>query len=432
MGKNGNGKGGKAGNGKAGGGKKIIWTYTDEAPMLATYSLLPIVQAVVKSSRVTIDLADISVAGRIIAACPEKLTGKQKQADELTKLGKLCLTPDANIIKLPNVSASIPQLKETIKELNEQGYKIPEYPEKPETDAEKKLQEKFKKTCIGSVVNPVLREGNSDRRSAVSVKNYAKKHPHRMGKWESSSKTHVASMPDGDYFGSEKSIVSDTKQEVKIVFAPEGGDEVVMKEKIPLTEGEIMDCSTLDVAKLRAFFEKEMDDCKKLGILLSLHMKCTMMKVSDPIVFGHAVSVYFKDVFAKYEAEFKELKVNPNLGLGDLYKKISGHAKQAEIEAAIKDTYTKRPRLAMVNSAKGITNLHVPSDVIIDASMPPMIRDGGKMWNENDKTEDSKCIIPDRSYAGVFQTVIDFCKKNGALIAIKPTLGTVPILLTSK
>lgn len=424
MGKNGNGKGGNGKSSKGGGGAKIIWTYTDEAPMLATYSLLPIVQAVVKSSRVSIDLSDISVAGRVIAACPEKLTPKQKQPDELAKLGKLCLTPAANIIKLPNVSCSVPQLKECIKELNEQGYKIPEYPEKPETDAEKKLAEKFKKTCIGSVVNPVLREGNSDRRAAVSVKNFAKKHPHRMGKWESSSKTHVASMSDGDWFGSEKSFTSASKQSVKIVFAPESGDEVVLKDKVDLLEGEVMDCSTFDVTKFRAFLEKEMDDCKKSGILLSLHLKATMMKVSDPIIFGHVVAVYFKDVFAKYEAEFKELGVNPNNGLGDLYKKLEGHAKKDEIIKAIEGTYKIRPRLAMVNSAKGITNLHVPSDVIIDASMPPMIRDGGKMWNENDKTEDSKCIIPDRCYAGVFQTVIDFCKKNGAFDVSK--MGTVP------
>jgi isocitrate dehydrogenase len=401
---------------------KIVYTHTDEAPMLATYSFLPIIQAFVKSSNVDVELSDISVAGRVIANFPENLTKEQKIPDELAILGKLTLEPQCNIIKLPNISASIPQLKECISELQSHGYKVPNYPEDPKTQAEKDIQEKYKK-ILGSAVNPVLREGNSDRRAAKSVKEYAQKHPHRMGKWQPNSVTHVASMTKGDFFGNEKSFTAKEACTVKIEHIPDGGAAKVLKE-VKLKEGEVCDASCLNVQELRAYFEREMQDAKAKDTLLSLHLKATMMKVSDPIIFGHAVHVYFKDVFAKYDAEFKALGVNPNLGLGDLYKKIANHPKKAEIEAAIEETFKKRPRLAMVNAAKKITNLHVSSDVIIDASMPPMIRDGGIMWNAEDKPEATKAMIPDRSYASVFQTVIDFCKQNGNFNV--STMGTVP------
>jgi len=401
---------------------KIVYTHTDEAPMLATYSFLPIIQAFVKSSDVQVDLSDISVSGRVIAHFPENLTAEQKMDDELAKLGELTQKPEANIIKLPNVSASIPQLKECIAELQSQGYKIPEYPEEAKDDAEKDVQNRYKK-LLGSAVNPVLREGNSDRRAAKAVKDYAKKHPHRMGKWTADSVTHVASMPKGDFFGTEQSYTATTGGSVTIEHVPEGGDATVLKE-VKLTEGEVIDAACLNVKELREYFEREMQDAKAKDTLLSLHLKATMMKISDPIVFGHAVGVYFKDVFAKFEAEFKELGVNPNLGLGDLYKKIANHAKKSEIEAAIEEAFKSRPRLAMVNAAKKITNLHVSSDVIIDASMPPMVRDGGVMWNAEDKPEGTKALIPDRSYASVFQTVIDFCKQNGNFDVT--TMGTVP------
>jgi len=401
---------------------KIVYTHTDEAPMLATYSFLPIIQAFVRSSDVQVELSDISVAGRVIANFPENLTKEQRIPDELANLGKLTLKPECNIIKLPNVSASIPQLKECITELQSQGYKVPSYPEAPKDAAEKEIQERYKK-ILGSAVNPVLREGNSDRRAAKSVKDYAKKHPHRMGKWKSDSVTHVASMTHGDFFGNEKSFTAKKACSVKIEHIPDGGRATLLKE-VKVQEGEVIDCSCMSVKELRAYFESEMQDAKDKDTLLSLHLKATMMKVSDPIIFGHAVHVYFKDVFSRYEAEFKELGVNPNLGLGDLYKKIAKHPKKMEIEAAIEETFKKRPRLAMVNAAKKITNLHVSSDVIIDASMPPMIRDGGIMWNAEDKPEATKALIPDRSYASVFQTVIDFCKKNGNFNP--STMGTVP------
>eukprot|EP00746_Dinoflagellata_sp_MGD_P157626 gnl/MRDRNA2_/MRDRNA2_86265_c0_seq9.p1 gnl/MRDRNA2_/MRDRNA2_86265_c0~~gnl/MRDRNA2_/MRDRNA2_86265_c0_seq9.p1 ORF type:complete len:797 (-),score=185.07 gnl/MRDRNA2_/MRDRNA2_86265_c0_seq9:339-2654(-) len=401
---------------------KIVYTHTDEAPMLATYSFLPIIQAFVKSSDVQVELSDISVAGRVIASFPESLTKDQKIADELAILGKLTLKPECNIIKLPNISASIPQLKECIAELQSHGYKVPDYPETPKTDAEKEIQEKYKKV-LGSAVNPVLREGNSDRRAAKAVKEYAQKHPHRMGKWRADSVTHVASMTQGDFFGSEKSYTVEKAGSVLIQHIPDGGAPKVLKE-VKVMEGEVIDASCMNVKALRAYFEKEMQDAKAKDTLLSLHLKATMMKVSDPIIFGHAVHVYFKDVFAKYETEFKALGVNPNLGLGDLYKKIANHPKKAEIEAAIEETFKKRPRLAMVNAAKKITNLHVSSDVIIDASMPPMIRDGGIMWNAEDKPEATKALIPDRCYSSVFQTCIDFCKKNGNFNP--STMGTVP------
>jgi len=390
--------------------------------MLATYSFLPIIQAFVRSSDVQVELSDISVAGRVIANFSEYLTEEQKIPDELAILGELTLKPECNIIKLPNISASIPQLKECIAELQKQGYQVPNYPEVPKDDTEKDIQNRYKKV-LGSAVNPVLREGNSDRRAAKAVKDYAKKHPHRMGKWTSDSVTHVASMKEGDFFGSEKSWTATEACSVKIEHVPVGGEPTLLKD-VELLEGEVVDASCLNVKELRAYFEREMQDAKAKDTLLSLHLKATMMKVSDPIIFGHAVNVYFKDVFSTYEAEFKELGVNPNLGLGDLYKKIAKHAKKAEIEAAIEEAFQNRPRLAMVNAAKKITNLHVSSDVIIDASMPPMIRDGGIMWNAEDKPEGTKALIPDRSYASVFQTVIDFCKQNGNFDV--STMGTVP------
>ncbi|CAE7756842.1 icd [Symbiodinium pilosum] len=402
---------------------KMIYTHTDEAPMLATYSLLPIIQAMVRSSNVRVETSDISVAARIIALFPEKLRPQQRMRDALSDLGKLCQKPEANIIKLPNVSASVPQLKEAIKELQGQGYGIPDYPEDPKDDEEKKVQEKYKKV-LGSAVNPVLREGNSDRRAATSVKNYAKKHPHRMGAWTADSKTHVSSMTEGDFFGNEQSVTIESDTEVKIVFESDRGSTTTLKEKLALVKGEIMDAAAMSTVKLREYLEKEIADAKAKDVMLSLHLKATMMKISDPILFGHVVNIYFKDVFAKYEEEFKALGVNPNFGLDDLYKKLEKSEKKAEIEAAIMDTYKVQPRLAMVNSDKGITNLHVSSNVIIDASMPAMIRDGGKMWNKDNKQEDTKCLIPDRCYAGVFQTVIDFCKKSGAFNP--STMGTVP------
>lgn len=318
-----------------------------------------------------------------------------------------------NIIKLPTVRAGVPQLQEHIED----------YPRDPKDDEEKKVQEKYKKV-LGSAVNPVLREGNSDRRAASSVKNYAKKHPHRMGAWTADSKTHVSSMTEGDFFGSERSVTLEADTDVKIVFESDGGSTTTLKEKLSLVKGEILDAAAMSTVKLREYLEKEINDAKAKDVMLSLHLKATMMKISDPILFGHVVSIYFKDVFAKYEAEFKALGVNPNFGLDDLYKKLEKSEKKAEIEAAIMDTYKVQPRLAMVNSDKGITNLHVSSNVIIDASMPAMIRDGGKMWNKDNKLEDTKCLIPDRCYAGVFQTVIEFCKKNGAFNP--STMGTVP------
>jgi len=391
--------------------------------MLATYSFLPIIQAFVKSSDVQVELSDISVSGRVIANFPENLTEEQKMSDELALLGQLTLKPECNIIKLPNISASIPQLKECISELQSQGYKIPDYPEAPKDDAEKEIQNRYKKV-LGSAVNPVLREGNSDRRAAKAVKEYAQKHPHRMGKWASDSVTHVASMTKGDFFASEKSYTAKENCTAKIEFYNQGGSDATLLKEVKLLEGEVVDATFMSVKELREYFEREMQDAKAKDTLLSLHLKATMMKISDPIIFGHAVHVYFKDVFSKYEAEFKELGVNPNLGLGDLYKKIANHAKKAEIEAAIEEAFKNRPRLAMVNAAKKITNLHVSSDVIIDASMPPMIRDGGIMWNAEDKPEATKALIPDRCYAGVFQTVIDFCKQNGNFDV--STMGTVP------
>ncbi|MBI3399668.1 MAG: NADP-dependent isocitrate dehydrogenase [Deltaproteobacteria bacterium] len=404
---------------------KIMYTATDEAPALATYSLLPIVKAFTKTAGIDVELRDISLAGRIIANFPENLTESQRIPDELTALGKLTLTPEANIIKLPNISASIPQLKAAIKELQSQGYKVPDYPEEPKNDAEKEIKTRYGKV-LGSAVNPVLREGNSDRRASASVKNYAKKNPHKMGVWSADSKTHVVSMSGGDFYGSEKSVTVAEAGPVRIEFVGQDGKIRVLKEKTTLKAGEVIDAAVMSRKALRKFFEEQIEDAKKKGVLFSLHLKATMMKVSDPIMFGHAVSVFFKDVFEKHAAEIKELGVDVNNGLGDLYAKIAKlqEDKRAAIEADIKTCYKNRPEPAMVNSEKGITNLHVPSDVIIDASMPPMIREGGKMWGPDSKLHDTKAVIPDRSYAGVYQVVIDDCKKNGAFDP--GTMGSVP------
>ena len=404
--------------------EKIRWTIVDEAPRLATYSLLPIIQSYIKGSGVEIETRDISLAGRVLANFPENLTDEQKQSDDLAFLGELAKKPEGNIIKLPNISASIPQLKAAIKELQEKGYNVPDYPEDPQNDAENEIKTRYQKN-LGSAVNPVLREGNSDRRAAVAVKEFAKKNPHKMGVWSSDSKTHVASMKGGDYFGSETSMTMEQAGDVKIEFFGTDGSTKVLMEKLPLEAGEIIDAAVMSKTAIREFYEEAMQDAKEKDILLSLHLKATMMKVSDPIYFGHAVYVYFKDVFEKHAATFAELGIVPNMGLGDLYLKIEKLPadKKAEIEADIQATYEKRPKLAMVNSDKGITNLHVSSDVIIDASMPAMIRESGRMWGPDGKLYDTKAMIPDRSYASVFQSTIEDCIKNGAFNP--STMGTV-------
>ncbi len=404
---------------------KIVWTKVDEAPALATYSLLPIVQAFTAAAGVSVETRDISLAGRILANFPENLTAAQKQSDDLAELGALAKTPEANIIKLPNISASIPQLKAAIKELQGKGYNLPDYPEDAKTDAEKEIKARYAK-ILGSAVNPVLREGNSDRRAAGAVKQYARQHPHKMGAWSPDSKTHVAHMSAGDYYGSEKSVTVDAAGSFRIELVGADGAVTVLKEKTPYKAGEVIDAAVMSRRHLREFFEAQIPDAKAKGVLLSLHLKATMMKVSDPIMFGHAVSVYFKDVFEKHAATFKELGVNPNNGLGDLYAKIAKlpEGQRAGIEADIKAAQAARADLAMVNSDKGITNLHVPSDVIVDASMPAMIREGGKMWNAEGKTQDTKALIPDRCYARVYQTVIEDCRKHGAYDP--RTMGSVP------
>lgn len=393
---------------------KIIWTKIDEAPALATYSLLPIVNAFTKAAGVVVETRDISLAGRIIANFSDYLTESQRQPDELAYLGELTQKPEANIIKLPNVSASIPQLKAAIKELQEQGYKLPDYPEEPKTDAEKDLHARYAKV-LGSAVNPVLREGNSDRRVARAVKEYAKKHPHKMGAWSPESKSHVSHMTDGDFYHSEKSTTIKKAGNVKIEFVDQAGKVTVLKEKLALQEGEVLDGSFMSVSALRKFIAEQIEDAKKKDVLFSVHLKATMMKISDPIIFGHFVSVFYQDVFEKHAATFKELGVNPDLGLGDLYAKLQKlpEAKRAEIEADIQEVYKKRPALAMVDSDKGITNLHASNDIIIDASMPVVIRDSGKMWGADGKLHDTKCVVPDTCYSEWYQEAIDFCKQHG-------------------
>ena len=403
--------------------KSIIYTFTDEAPLLATYSFLPIVQAFAKPAGITVETRDISLAGRILAHFPEFLKPEQRLGDHLAELGELALTKEANIIKLPNISASIPQLKAAIAELNNQGYAVPAYPEQPSTEAERDIQSRYAKV-LGSAVNPVLREGNSDRRAPRAVKNYAKAHPHRMGRWSPDSKSHVAHMDGGDFYGSEQSVTVAMATQVRIEHAAADGTVTVLKPSVNLQAGEVADSTVMSLSALKAFLAKEIADAKAQGVLFSVHLKATMMKVSDPILFGAAVEVYFQDVFTRYASEFAELGVNPDNGLGDLYAKIASHPKKAEIEAALAKAMEEGPALAMVNSDKGITNLHVPSDVIIDASMPAMIRTSGRMWNAEGKEQDAKAVIPDRSYAGVYKTTIEFCKTHGAFDPA--TMGSVP------
>ena len=402
----------------------IHYTMVDEAPALATYSLLPIVRAFTRTAGITVETRDISLAGRILANFPEALNATQKLSDDLAELGQLSLKPEANIIKLPNISASVPQLKAAIKELQAQGYAVPDYPENPQDDAEKAIRLRYGKV-LGSAVNPVLREGNSDRRAAASVKQYAQKNPHKMGAWDAASKTHVAHMNAGDFYGSEKSLTLPEATTARIEFVADDGKTQVLKESIKLQAGEIIDASVMSRRALCAFYAAQMQEAKQQGVLFSLHLKATMMKVSDPIIFGHAVSVYFKAVFDKHADTFKTLGVNPRLGLADLLSKINTlpAAQKAEIEADIQAVYAQQPNLAMVNSDKGITNLHVPSDVIVDASMPAMIRESGKMWGADGKLYDTKALIPDRCYAGIYQVTIDDCKKHGAFDP--KTMGSV-------
>ena len=393
----------------------IIWSEIDEAPALATYSLLPMVQKFLKGSGVNVEMRDISLSGRIIANFPDYLTKEQQIPDFLTQLGELSLTPEANIIKLPNISASIPQLQEAIAELQEKGYKIPNYPEEPKNEEEKALQARFAK-CLGSAVNPVLREGNSDRRAAASVKKFAQKNPHKMMQpWPEVSKTRVAHMSGGDFFENETSTTIEKATTVKIEFVAENGSVTVLKDKLALQAGEVLDSTHMDVAALREFYAASMKEAKDKGVLLSLHLKATMMKISDPVLFGHAVSVYFKDALDKYADDLKSIGANVNNGLGDVLSKLSRLPadKKAEIEAAINACYKSGPALAMVDSRAGITNLHVPNDVIVDASMPVVVRDGGRMWNLDDKLQDTIAMIPDRCYATMYQTIIEDCQKNG-------------------
>ncbi|WP_076418777.1 NADP-dependent isocitrate dehydrogenase [Colwellia sp. UCD-KL20] len=404
---------------------KIIYTITDEAPALATHSLLPILQAFTATSGIDIETRDISLAARVLANFPKYLTEEQRVDDALAELGQLATTPEANIIKLPNVSASVPQLHAVIKELQAKGYALPDYPEEPQNDAEKSIKYTYDK-IKGSAVNPVLREGNSDRRAPGSVKQYARKNPHSMGAWSKDSKSSVASMAANDFFGSEQSTTVENATEVKIEFTDNSGAVTVLKDHLSLLTGEIIDAAVLSKSALVAFFEEEINKAKEEDVLLSLHLKATMMKVSDPIIFGHAVKVYYKDVFAKYAEVFEQLGVDANNGIGDVYSKIERlpEAKKSEILADLQAVYETRPALAMVDSDKGITNLHVPSDVIVDASMPAAIRSSGGMWCPDGQLKDTKAMIPDRCYAGVYQAVIDFCRENGAFDPT--TMGTVP------
>ncbi len=403
---------------------KIVYTETDEAPALATYSFLPIVRAFTESSGIEFESKDISLSGRILANFPDYLTDEQKASDALAELGQLVKKPEANIIKLPNISASIPQLDRAVKELQAKGYKLPDYPYEPKTDEEREIRARYGKV-LGSAVNPVLREGNSDRRAPASVKQYARKNPHRMGEWSSNSKSHVAHMDGGDFYGSEKSVTVPAATKVRIELEEQGGSTRVLKEGLSLLDGEVIDAAVMGKAALSEFLEAQLREAKSQGVLFSIHLKATMMKISDPIIFGHAVKAYFRDVFDKHAATFEKLGINANNGLGDIYAKIGDlpDAERKTIEADIQACYDSGPRLAMVNSDKGITNLHVPSDIIIDASMPPMIRDSGKMWGPDGELEDTKAVIPDRCYAGFYQAVIDDCKANGAFDPT--TMGSV-------
>jgi isocitrate dehydrogenase len=403
---------------------KIIWTQIDEAPALATFSLLPIVQAFTRGTGVEVETRDISVAGRIIANFGDYLKPEQRLPDYLGQLGELAKTPDANIIKLPNVSASIPQLKDAIKELQAHGYAVPDYPETPKDDAEKAIQARYAK-CLGSAVNPVLREGNSDRRSPASVKAFSRKNPHKLGAWKPDSKSHVSHMTDGDFYGSETSTVVEKACEYRIEFVGADGAKQVLKKEAKLQAGEVIDTSRMSVKALAKFYEEQIADAKAKGILFSLHLKATMMKVSDPVMFGIAVKAYFKDVFEKHADALKRAGVNPNMGLGDLYKKIASlpAAEQSAIEADIKATYARQPPLAMVDSDKGITNLHVPNDIIIDASMPVVVRESGQMWGPDGKLADCKATIPDRCYATMYKEIMEDCRRNGAFNPA--TMGSV-------
>ncbi|MFS2200049.1 NADP-dependent isocitrate dehydrogenase [Pseudomonas sp. Pseusp3] len=403
---------------------KIIYTFTDEAPALATYSLLPIIEAYTASADIAVETRDISLAGRILASFPEQL-GDKAVADHLAELGALAVTPEANIIKLPNISASVPQLQAAIKELQAQGYNLPDYPETVTCDADKEAKARYDKVK-GSAVNPVLREGNSDRRAPLSVKNYARKHPHKMGAWAKDSKSHVAHMSTGDFYGSEKAALIDAADAVKIELIAQDGTSTVLKEKTTVQAGEILDCAVMSKNALRSFIAAEIEDAKAQGVLLSVHLKATMMKVSDPIMFGQIVAEFYKDALAKHAEVLAQIGFNLNNGIGDLYARIKAlpAEQQAAIEADIQAVYAVRPSLAMVNSDKGITNLHVPSDVIVDASMPAMIRDSGKMWGTDGQLHDTKAVIPDRCYATIYQAVIEDCKANGAFDPT--TMGSVP------
>lgn len=403
---------------------KIIYTKTDEAPDLATYSLLPIVKAFTDAADIAVETRDISLAARILSSFPENLSAEQQHPDALAELGELAKTPDANIIKLPNISSSIPQLVMAIQELQTQGFDIPDYPEEPQNEVEKETSERYAKV-LGSAVNPVLREGNSDRRVALAVKNFAKKHPHSMGEWSSKSKSHVAHMDDGDFYSSERSAIVGQAGNLRIELESSDGNVTVLREQVAVLADEVIDASVMSCRALRRFFAAQIDEMQADDVLLSLHLKATMMKVSDPIMFGHAVTVYYSDVFEKHAALFDELGVDARNGIGDVYEKIATlpETQRAEIVTDIEATYANRPPLAMVDSDKGITNLHVPSNVIIDASMPAAIRSSGQMWGPDGKLRDTKSIIPDRCYAGIYQQVIDFCKAHGAFDV--PTMGNV-------
>ena len=406
---------------------KIIYTFTDEAPALATYSLLPIVEAFAASADISVETRDISLAGRILAGFADQLDADKKVEDDLAKLAELTNQPDANIIKLPNISASVPQLKAAIAELQALGYNIPNFPEDPQTDAEKDARARYSKV-LGSAVNPVLREGNSDRRAPAAVKAYARKHPHSMGKWSKASQSHADYMRGGDFFSSEQSITMEKAGDVRIEFVGKDGKDgkVEVKKQLALQAGEVLDGMFMSCNKLRAFFEDTLQDCKETGVMWSLHVKATMMKISHPIVFGHAVSVYYKDVFDKYGDLFKELGVNPNNGISSVYDKIKSlpASQQEEILHDIHEVYSHRPEMAMVDSVKGITNLHIPSDVIVDASMPAMIRNSGQMWGKDGKQKDTKAVMPESTYARIYQEMINFCKTNGAFDPV--TMGSVP------